>query len=434
MMKKLFFLALLTVLLFGCVSTKTDTGMTTDTDMKDDSMTDTEMKAPAEVTRRAIPAFVANKAKKAPVIDGTIGDGEWSDGVKNSLAYNQLNNMDLRPPKDQNDISGDWSVVFVGKTLYGMVKRTDDITFLNAENVWENDCVEVFLDQSDKFIQFRTLIGEDFAGADFAGAQQAVWSEDGSVLEFSVDMPVDDLDGTSCGFALALADNDGEGRDYQLYCINGQNDSWQGVNMGTLAFGDPAASAADANVVIPFKANQTNKDVVVDGMYSDDEYKDAVKYQLCYNQLNTSDERMNRDYNDLYSDWGVVCKGNMLYGYVYRQDDKTVTNKGDVWENDTVEVFLQVGDDNFLQIRSVVGQPFDSKKYNAKSAWSADGSIFEFSFEFKVPAVDLKIIGFNIAIADNDGKDTRESQLYPIYGYNDGWQGKNFAELEFVKK
>ena len=53
-------------------------------------------------------------------------------------------------------------------------------------------------------------------------------------------MPVDDLNGTICGFAIALADNDGEGRDIQLYPINGQNDSWQGKNLGSLAFGDQA--------------------------------------------------------------------------------------------------------------------------------------------------------------------------------------------------
>jgi len=421
-MKKVFFLALFVALVFGCVSTGPDTGIS------DSGKKATEDTGPK---RRAIPAFVAVKASKAPVIDGNIGDGEWNGGIMNVLAYNQLNNMDLRPPMDESEISGDWTVLYNGKTLYGMVTRTDDTLFTDADNVYENDCVEVFLEMSGKFIQFRTVVGEDFASASFGGAQKAVWSADGTVLEFSIDMPVDALDNTSCGFNLALADNDGSGREYQLYPINGQNDSWQNKNLGTLAFGKD--SGKDNYIVLPFKAFSTKNDVVVDGNFSEDEYADAVKYQLCYNQLNPKDERMNRDYNDLYGDWGVVHKDNMLYGFVRRQDDVTTTSKGDAWENDTIEVFLEVGKDSFLQIRSIVGKGFDSSKYNAACAWSADGSVVEFSFEFNVPALDLKIIGFNIALADNDGGSTRESQLYPIFGYNDGWQGKHFGELEFVK-
>ncbi|MBN1698453.1 MAG: hypothetical protein JW881_13140 [Spirochaetales bacterium] len=428
-MKKLFLLALLLGLIFGCVSSEKAT-TTEKTDMTADDKAETA--AAAEVQRRAIPGFVAAKAAKAPVIDGVIGKDEWKDGNMYPLGFNQLSLSDQRPPKDQNDLSGDWTVVFNGKTLYGMVTRKDDATFLDAENVWENDCVEVFLDQKGKFVQLRTLIGEDFAGAEFAGSQKAVWSADGKVLEYSVDMPEANLEGTVCGWALALADNDGSGRDYQLYPITGQNDSWQGVNLGTLVFGKASGSAEAARVVVPFKAKAAAGDIAVDGSYSNDEWKAAVKYPFLFNQLNTKDERFNKDFKDLYGEWGVAYKGNMLYGYVLRQDDKTVGSAGDVWENDSVEVFLD-SEGNFAQLRTLIGKKFDSDKYKGTAVWSADGSVLEFSFDFGKPCASLGIIGFNIALADNDGGSTREFQLYPVFGVNDCWQGKNLAELEFVK-
>ncbi|MBN2509052.1 MAG: hypothetical protein JXB03_02205, partial [Spirochaetales bacterium] len=67
------------------------------------------------------------------------------------------------------------------------------------------------------------------------------------------------------------------------------------------------------------------------------------------------------------------------------------------------------------------------------AAWSADGSILEFSIELSPEALKEGIFGFNIALADNDGG-ARETQLYPVNGFNDCYQGINLAELELVTK
>ena len=418
-MKKFLFIMMIVALILGCGTTSSSTASS---DMAADG--GDAGAAMAETPRRAIPPTMA--VEGVATVDGVLDDAEWAAAVKYPLAYNQLNQEDLRPPKDRKDISGNWSVMFSGNMLYGYVTRTDDVLFLDAGNIWENDCIELFLDVDGSFSQIRALVGEDFDGGTFPAT--AVWSADGSVVEFSVELPMD-MAGKIIGWTLALADNDGEGRDYQLYPINGQNDSWQGVNLGSLAFGEGATG--DANMVIPFRAN-AGTGITVDGNYSDDEWAAAVKYQFCYNQLNTADETMNPDYKDLYGDWGLVYEGNMLYGFVNRSDDVTVTTAPNVWDNDTVEVFLDIAG-TFSQIRTVVGEGWGGGTYAAEAVWSADGKVLEFSCDLGTAAADLGIIGFSIALADDDDGTNREQQLYPVYGFNDGWQGKNLAELEFMK-
>jgi hypothetical protein len=184
---------------------------------------------------------------------------------------------------------------------------------------------------------------------------------------------------------------------------------------------------------MPFWGRKVSS-IKVDGNYSDDEWGNAVKYPFLYNQLSTMDVRRNSDPKDLDGEWAVAYSGNKLYGYVKRADDITKTDAGDVWENDCVEVFVEIND-SFTQMRTIVGEDWGEDKYTGskKAVWSADGSILEFEIELPKSPKALGIIGFNIALSDNDGGKTREAQLYPIYGFNDSWQGINLAELEFVK-
>jgi len=420
-MKKILFLAMITMLIFSCG---------TSSSVKEEPMADdaAAVEAPADETmegpaRKALLPFMA--VEGVATVDGVLDAGEWGDAVKYPLLYNQLNTADLRGPKDLGDISGDFGLMFSGNMLYGYVTRMDDITFLDAGNVWENDCVEIFLDVDGEFKQLRSLVGEGWDGGMYAA--DAVWSADGSVFEFSCDMG-QDMTGKIAGFLLALADNDGEARDYQLYPINGANDSWQGVNLGSVAFG--ADAEGEANVVVPFQAMPGS--VTIDGAYSDDEWAAAVKYSLGYNQLNPTDQTFNKDYADFQGDWGIVYDGTMIYGFVLRSDDITNTSAGNVWENDCVELFLEVNGE-FKQIRTVVGDSgWDSDVFGVDAVWSADGSVLEFSCDLGMDAAGA-IIGFSLALADNDGGDTRESQLYPQTGNNVCWQGLDLAELQMAE-
>ncbi len=183
------------------------------------------------------PPFKAAFAGKAPVIDGAITGDEWSGGVSYQLSFNQLSLVDLTYPPRSN-LYGDWRVLYNGKTLYCMVQRTDDDTYVKNADTWKNDTVEVFFDLDGVFLQLRTLVGADFEKSTYTGKRKAVWSADGKVLEFSIDMPVADLKGLLSGWNIALADNDKgtSERDRQLYALNGTNVSWQNLELGEIVF------------------------------------------------------------------------------------------------------------------------------------------------------------------------------------------------------
>ena len=205
-----------------------------------------EMKFEGETPRPSgdphiAPPFNATKVSVVPDIDGTIAEGEWDAGVLYQFAYNQLDLSDQRPPKDANDLYGEWKILYNGNRVYGLVKRHDDVTVTNHADEWENDAVEVFGDLEGQFAQLRTVVGGDWADHSMPGERHAVWSEDGSVLEFMVELPTEDLSGQIIGWNIALSDNDsgpGETRDHQLYPIYGFNDSWQGKNLGEILFQD----------------------------------------------------------------------------------------------------------------------------------------------------------------------------------------------------
>lgn len=177
--------------------------------------------------------------------------------------------------------------------------------------------------------------------------------------------------------------------------------------------------------VPPFVCEKTTADIEVDGDIS--EWTNGVIYPLCFNQLNTKDYRgMGPD--DLTAAYAVVYKGEWLYGYVLRQDDVTKINNSSPWENDCVELFINV-DGTFNQLRSLVGKPLDKGSYSeVKGAWSEDGTVFEFGV--KIPELESgKVLGWNIAVNDND-EGFREAQYYPINGYNRSWQNMDLGELE----
>ncbi len=82
----------------------------------------------------------------------------------------------------------------------------------------------------------RSLPGEDWEESPLAGERRIVWNEDNSVCEFEIEIAGVE-EGDIIGFNIALSDNDkGEGRDAQLYPVNGFNDSYKGINLGELEF------------------------------------------------------------------------------------------------------------------------------------------------------------------------------------------------------
>lgn len=387
--------------------------------------------------RHIIPPFQAMPATIIPTIDGINSPGEWDQGVLYKFAYNQLNLTDQRPPRDQTDLYSEWKAVYDKNVLYGLVVREDDTTVTTNSQDWENDTIEVFFEINDTFAQLRTIVGKDWVDNALPGERSAVWSEDGSVLEFMVELPDNDATGLIVGWNIAIADNDvgpEATRDHQLYPIYGFNDSWEGKNLAEIKFVGDTPRPSNRRLVPPFKAAKASVIPTIDGTLETDEWENGVIYQLAYNQLNLQDQRPPKDQDDLYGEWKILYDKNVIYGLVTRVDEMTVTDHADAWENDNLEVFVDI-DGTFAQIRSIVGQDWAAHALPGDRTimWNEDGTVAEFMVELPVDDLQDQIIGWNIALSDNDTGPggTRQHQLYPIYGFNDSWEGKNLSEITF---
>ncbi|MBN2439924.1 MAG: endo-1,4-beta-xylanase [Spirochaetales bacterium] len=191
-------------------------------------------------------------------------------------------------------------------------------------------------------------------------------------------------------------------------------------------------TAGYSSIITPFKAMNTAVPPEIDGKIGNGEWDEALIYPFAYNQLSKTNQTLPGS-DDLLSSWRVLYLDDTIYGLVERTDDITITNKDSSWENDNLEVFFNT-DEDFVQLRSVAGQNFEQHEYtgNRRITWNAGGTVIEFSVQLPSGNPAGKITGWNIALSDNDGAETRDLQAYPIYGNNRGWQGLDFGEIEFV--
>jgi len=346
------------------------------------------------------------------------------------FAFNQLNPRNQTLTAEQrNSIDGKWAVSYHKNKLIGQVIRKDNKTVTNNEQAHENDNVELFIRIGAKFWQFRSLVGQDFAPLGFPGKATGEWSEDGSVFDFTVEFSdYPDLVGETFGFNIALSDNDGAGREAQLYPMTGSNTGWQGEEFGELFMNGQNAVLASAPVSAPpaFKVAQ----LIKKPESAEELLSQSTLYSMAYNQLNQRDMSVS-DHADISASWAVGYHENWLYGVVNRVDDTTVTSMEQSYENDNVEVFVQQGDKEMKQFRSVVGKEFEQNNYsgNYKAQWNEDGTQLFFAIELQAPLKMGESIAWNIAVADNDDGKQRKHQMYPVPGSNISYLGEELTKL-----
>jgi endo-1,4-beta-xylanase len=184
-------------------------------------------------------------------------------------------------------------------------------------------------------------------------------------------------------------------------------------------------------LLAPFKALAADKAPTIDGVVDKGEWDKAIVYPFPFNQLSARNQTP-PDRADLAADWRILYQGNTIYGMVNRADEKTVTNEKNDYDNDNIEVFFGI-DSDYVQLRTLVGEDFKDNYYKGKrkAVWNKEGTVLEFQVELPPAALAGRIIGWNIALSDNDGSGGRDCQLYPVAGNNTGWQGEGFGEIEF---
>ncbi len=385
-------------------------------------------------SRNIIPAFKCNPAKKAPVIDGSTGSDEWKDAVVYRFAYNQLDS-DTRPPKDLKNFYGEWRVLYDKNTLYGLINREDDVTTTDQGSTYQNDCIELFMEENGVFNQLRSVVGQNgWEDNPMQGKRTVKWSKDGKVCEFSIEMTQSDLTGSTIGWNIALTDNDASAqRSRQVYPFPGSNQSYTGKDLGALTFISDTPKPVDKNrIVPPFMARKPWVAPKVDGVIDEGEYSMAYQYIFAYNQLDTMNQCAPKDLKDIYGDWRIFFDGNKIYGAVTRQDDKTVTDKTDPLLNDNIELVFKI-DGKVSKFVSVIGKDFEKNDsgMNAKAVWNSDGTVMEFTIELPIADLSEQSVGFNISLTDNDGGDKIKWKLYPIPGDCSGDDTKSLSDLYF---
>jgi len=55
-------------------------------------------------------------------------------------------------------------------------------------------------------------VGKDWESNPLKGNAKAAWNADGSVMEFSIEYPVDDLTGKTIGWNISASDSDNDGK------------------------------------------------------------------------------------------------------------------------------------------------------------------------------------------------------------------------------
>lgn len=179
---------------------------------------------------------IARKVNEQPVIDGMASETFWREAT-----WYPIDQLWLGSPYEEEDFSGRFKVAWDSDHLYLLVEVQDD-TLIDIhedglEKYWDDDCVEVFLDEDDSdgehtysYNAFAYHIGIDYSAVDYGpegplylndhvktartkDGDKYIWEHRFTVYDDTFDhtkenTPVKLSAGKRMGFAVAYCDND----------------------------------------------------------------------------------------------------------------------------------------------------------------------------------------------------------------------------------
>jgi len=394
--------------------------------------------------RLSAKAMIAKKASTIPTIDGLETDKEWDEAIIYKLAYNQINSNDQRSPENISDASGLFGLLYKDGYLYGIVHRKDDRTIGSYGESYQNDNVEVFINYNKYFNQLRSLVGKDFENNP-ARDSLAVWNEEGTIMEFKISMPEDDLSGLTMGFNMALSDSDNmsDGRKYQLYPFAGSNTSYMGKDLGLIWFeGDTPRPVSFEQVIPALQIRSTLIHPELDGEAKEIEWMESSGYPMAYDLY---DERMKASpvsHEDIYADFKIGHNDTELYGMVKRVDDVTLVGD-DLMFSDRIQINFNM-EGYPMNITSKVGEnkTYEESGIAIQTIWNTDGSNFEFLIDVSQASGEIKdqlmsalspntILPINMMLYDVDEEGIIDYVLSPFNGdYTEEVQYRGEMEIK----
>lgn len=394
--------------------------------------------------RLSAKAMIAKNADTIPNIDGLDDEGEWDKAIIYKLAYNQINMFDQRTPENTADATGLFGLLYKNGYLYGIVYRTDDRKESSYGESYKNDNLEVFIQYNSYFNQLRTLVNKGFE-SNPARESLAVWNEEGTILEFMISMPEEDLTGLTMGFNMALSDSDNntDGRKYQLYPFAGSNNSYMGRDMGLVWFEGDTPRPVSFEKVIP--ALQIHSTVILpdlDGTNTAYEWMESTSYPFGYDLVDERYKASPVGKDDIYGDFKIGHSGTQIYGYAKRADDITIIDE-DPMLSDSVHFNFNF-DGYPIDVISIVN---DSREYEEmgvsyKTVWNDEGTEFEFLIDFTGADAEIRdqllallnensIIPVNIMLYDVDEEGVINYVLSPFNGdYSEEVQYRGEMEIK----
>ncbi len=179
-------------------------------------------------------------ATVSPVIDG-IEDDVWSVADRNKLT-----NVVYSPLSSPNDLSADYKIMWDANNLYLLADVTDDVLKNDADEAWENDAVEVFIDADNSkaasygqndyqyvFVWDKTSPRIQEVKHQHTEGVQFAFSTTGTGYRAEIKFPWSTLGtkphtGSKIGLDVHVVDNDKGGkRDRKLIWHGAQDNAWE---------------------------------------------------------------------------------------------------------------------------------------------------------------------------------------------------------------
>ena len=199
--------------------------------------------------------ITVKKAATAPTIDGDLAD--WEGVASNAMDQNKGTDATLKNNTASFQMTYDENFVYVAVKVEDATLDTS-----NSKNAWEKDCIEVFFVMNDTVaytgtsysngaigaFQLRKIYGRDMTDMPTKGFK-AEEQEGGGGFTQEWKLSWDTLaltgywGGKKFGFECQNGDNDGAGRNSQLFWNMNSDDQYNTIkNQGTVNLETPVAS------------------------------------------------------------------------------------------------------------------------------------------------------------------------------------------------
>ncbi|MEF2247330.1 sugar-binding protein [Paenibacillus sp. IITD108] len=318
------------------------------------------------VVDRKISFLAAKQAAEAPIIDGVLSQGEWSDTMP--ILINQTSQVQMGDWGGVDDLSGTGYILWDDDYFYFAVAVQDDVHVQNDTdgNIWRGDSIQFAIDPGRK--SGASNLGYNEIGiamnpntsnvivwrwtaasgvSSLSNVQASVIRDDNSnTTSYEMAIPWDALlpvgvtaaPGSDFGFAMLINDNDGSGRRGWMEYMGGI-----GSGKDRSAFGDlllvPLAAeiTSQAAPKKPILSDNNGHDTgLLDGNYEITMNmwwgNNGSLYQLYENDVLIDSQLLSE--NPPYAQTAVTSltdRSNGIYRYVAKLTNASGTTQSDEW-------------------------------------------------------------------------------------------------------